>query len=113
MQVNATKFPSEHGLETRGTDRSITGTIRSYIIFSRLLREVPDFIVWVMNFNFTPSDVKCSNCGRIKKAAGITEEIKRVLEMGTILGALRNRKYGKKNLNLGCGKNMLKVTVLQ
>jgi len=46
------------------------------------------------------------------KTAGITEENRRVLEMGTILDALRNRKFGK-NLNLGRGKNMQKATVLQ
>jgi hypothetical protein len=47
-----------------------------------------------------------------QKTVGITEGIKRDVEMGTILDALKNRKYGK-NLNLCCRKNMLKVTMLQ
>jgi hypothetical protein len=46
------------------------------------------------------------------KTVGITEENIRVLEMGTILDALRNRKCGK-NLRLGRGKNMQKVTMTQ
>jgi len=31
LQVHETKFPNVHSLETWGTDRSIAGTIRSYI----------------------------------------------------------------------------------
>ena len=68
--------------------------------------------MWIMNFNFVPSDMRCSNCGHIsQRKVRITEENRRALEMGTILDALSSRKY-RKNLNLVCGKkNMQKVTI--
>jgi hypothetical protein len=37
---------------------------------------------------------------------------KGVLEMGRVLDALRNKKYGK-NLKFGCGKNLLRATMPQ